>query len=52
MLGLCFNLLYFVSFLALFYYLAGGEGWLLYFCSALNVMSLLSFFFAVPWVGL
>ena len=40
MLGLCFALQYFVSFLVL-QSLCGRESWLFYFCCVLNVMSLL-----------
>ena len=48
----CFVLQYFVSFLVLQSSCRGRENWLLYFCCVLNVMSLLSFFGASPWVGL
>ena len=43
-LGLCFGLQYFVSFLDLQSSRWGKECWLLYICSVLNAMSLLSFF--------
>ena len=43
-LGPCFVLQYFVSFLVLQSSCWGLENWLLYFCCVLNVMSQLSFF--------
>ena len=43
MLGLCFVLKYFVSFLVLQSSRWVKERWLLYFCCALNVMSLILF---------
>ena len=46
--GSCFVLQYFVSFLVLQSSCLGREIWLLDFCCALNVMSLLSFFDSSP----
>ena len=46
--GSCFVLQYFVSFLVLQSSYLGREIWLLDFCCALNVMSLLSFFDSSP----
>ena len=50
----CFVFQYFVSFLVLQLSHCGKESCLFYFCSVLNVMSLLSFFdfLAVPWFDL
>ena len=54
-LGSCFVVQYFVSFLVLQLSHCGRESWLLYFCGILNChvsVVILCLFLTVPWVGL